>query len=164
MKKILLLLFFIATNMRITQLNAYCMHNYSKNKKFRIVIFNKKPKWSSYRKLDTGKSKAEYHIKPEKKKCRNWKSIGGERTKLWWWVILSDEKRHIQTPQAVPIVYRKTIASGQFPIGGAIVFYGYDANNRPKISIHFGPDPTGMPEWQYKKKPWSLSKQPWQNF
>jgi len=71
--------------------------------------------------------------------------IGGKRTKLWWWVILSSKKGFIPTPWGVSKVYYKTAASGQFPIGGAIVFYGYDANNKPKIGIHFGPDPTAMP-------------------
>ena len=160
MKKILATTLFV-TVMGINQLNAYCIYNRSKKDKFRIAIFNKRPKWSSYGKLLTQNHKAEYNIKPGKKTCRNWKNIGGKRTKIWWWIILSSEKKIIPTSWGMPIVYRKTIASGQFPIGSAIVFHGYDASNKPKINIHFGPNPASMPPWQYKQAPWHLSKQPW---
>lgn len=163
MKK-LLITALLATNIGINQLNAYCMHNRSKNNKFRIVIFKEHPKWSSYGKLSTRNSKAEYSINPGKKACWNWKNMGSKRTKLWWWVLLSNKKRMIPTAWGVPIVYWKTAASGQFPIGSAIVFYGYDANNKPKIKIHFGPNSASMPSWQYKQAPWHLSKQPWEYF
>jgi len=162
MKKILTITLLI-TSIGINQLNAYCIHNRSKNDKLRIAILKKRPKWSSFGKLDTHNIKAEHNISPGKKACWNWKSMGGKRTDLWYWVILSDKKRFLPTPQGIPIVYYQTVASGKFPIGSAIVFYGY-TNNRPRINIHFGPNPTSMPLWQYKKAPWHLSKQPWGPF
>ena len=160
MKKILATALLV-TSIGINQLNAYCIYNRSKNDNFRIAIFSKRPKWLSHGKLSTRNHEAEYNIKPGKKACRNWKNMGGKRTKLWWWVMLSNKKRILPVPWGVPIVYYLTVTSGQFPIGGAIVFDGYDTSNKPKINIHFGPNSTSMPFWQYKQAPWYLTKKPW---
>jgi len=91
-------------------------------------------------------------------------NIGSKRTKLWWWVMLSNKKNFLPGPAGIPMIYYKTVAGGQFPIGGAIVFYGYDSSNKPRINIHFSPNPASMLPWQYKQAPWHLPKQPWGPF
>jgi len=136
MKKILLPLFFIATSMGVTKLSAYCVYNRSKQK----IYISTYKKWPGMFTRTQG-----YHpLKPDSKKCWNWKKIDKKnRKKEWYWVASSNRQ----------------LGEGYFPIGGAIVFLGYDKNGQAKFSIHYD-----GPAWEYRKSPWNHKKRPWKTY
>jgi len=137
MKKILLLLFFIITNMEIIQLSAYCFYNHS-NEKIRINIFSgKTTKFFGF-------DKAYYWLSPKGgKSCRNWKKIDKNNRKKEWYFTAYTKSF-------------KRLGEGYFPIGGAIYFSGW---YKDEFSISYDGK-----EWEYWKKPWKHKKQPWKTY
>jgi len=161
MKKILLLLFFIATSTGITRLSAYCFYNYSKDKTITIYVFKTKTDktlsivghasliaLNPMTALIPGYfgSKAKYVLKPGSKRCRNWKNIDKKNQKRqWYWVAFKGTgRKHIGA---------SSMAQGLFPIGGAVYYSGW---YKDEFSISYGGK-----EWEYWKSPWNHKVQPW---
>lgn len=134
MKKILLLLLSSAT-FSINWLNAYCVYNFSPNKNDVITVFAYK-KRGPIGVLFT--EEARHVVKPEKdpnnprnKKCWSWKEIG-RRTTPWFFRAYKGLKKEGKTHFGV-------IATGEFPVGGAIAFYGYEYG-KPTFKVYFDGD------------------------
>jgi len=145
MKKVLLLLFFIATNMETLRLDAYCFYNHSDNQTITIHTYKSK-RWSKF--APNVNSEAIYELKPgSSKRCRNWKDIDKKnRTKEWYWTAYKGDKKRI-TP------FTKKLGEGYFPIGGAVYYSGW-------YKDAFGISYDGK-EWEYWKSPWNHKKRPW---
>ena len=129
MKKVLLSLFFIATSMGITKLSAYCTYNWSKNDTITIFIYSKRGPIGV---LFTQKTR--HVLKPGGKPgCWNWKEIDKKnKNKQWFFRAYKGNRTAAQGALAFGV-----IASGNFPIGGAILFEGYDRYRKPIISIYY---------------------------
>jgi len=132
-KKILLLLFFIATNMGIIQLSAYCFYNHSSTKTITMKIFSITKKGNLI-------PKATYKLRPEgSSRCRNWKIIDKKNPKKqWFWKAYSGDKR---------------FGEGFFPISSAIYFSGW---YKDAFSVSYDGK-----EWEYWKSPWNHQIRPW---
>jgi len=150
MKKILLLLFFIATNMETIQLNAYCFYNYSKDKTITIYTYPSKKK---SQKSAFYYKKAQHELKPGgSKRCRNWKTIDKkDRKKTWYWVAYEGGQKFIRIK---PL--SKKLGEGYFPIGGAVYYSGW---YKDEFSISYDGK-----EWEYWKSPWKHKEQPWKTY
>lgn len=150
MKKILSLLFLISTSMGVTRLSAYCIYNRSKNETIRMDIYPKKPPIRGMRLT----MKSERYIKPGGKTCWNWAEIAKskdpkKRQKEWYWIATG----------------LRNYGRGYFPIGGAIVFYGYDQNGQAKFQVYFHKERSKkMPPWKYQESPWNHKEQPWETY
>jgi hypothetical protein len=133
MKKVLLslLLFFIV--LPITRINAYCVYNFSPNKNDIITVFTYKNR-GLVGVLFTGEARHEVvpeadSRNPQAQQCWNWKEIDSKnRNKEWFFRAYKGRKKEGKTQFDV-------IATGNFPIGGSIVFYGYDYG-KPKFKIY----------------------------
>ena len=135
MKKIILSLFLIATSMGVTRLSAYCVYNYS-NEKIYVNIYKKWPGMFS-------RTQAYYELKPDGKKCWNWREIDRKnRKREYYWIASSN----------------RNLGKGYFPIGGAIVFEGYE-RGKAKFNIYYD-----SKLWKYKESPWNHKKQPWETY
>jgi len=143
MKKILLLLFFIATNMGTIRLYAYCFYNYSD---YKITIFL----FSGTTGLfggDPGFKVARYVLKPGDKRCRNWTTIDKKnRKKQWYWEAYKGDRK-------IRFVWSEGLGAGLFPIGGAVYYSGW---YKDEFSISYDGK-----EWEWWKFPWKHKKQPW---
>ncbi len=134
MKKILLILFTIASSMGVRQLNAYCFYNYSNDPKSgngptSIIVEIYESKKASL--LGTYTTKAAYKLAPGQKRCWNWKEIDPKnRKKEWYW-------KAWQAPMYVRL--QKVLGEGKLPIGGAVAFWGTQAN--PKFQVYFDGKP-----------------------
>ena len=148
MKKILLSLFLITTSMETIQLSAYCVYNWSNNEPITIKIY--KAAENPVTNSKTYGIKATYKLQPRGgKRCRNWKDIDkNNRKKQWAW------KAYTQSGS-----YK--LGEGFFPIGGTIVFGGYDENARAKFELNYDGKP-----WKYHESPWNWPRsiKPWKTY
>jgi len=143
MKKILLPLFLIATSMGTIRLSAYCFYNWSKSTPITVVIHANKIESQYFHIIAV--SKAFYKLSPGGgKACRNWKNIDKtDRKKEWYWHATN--------------IHGYKLGSGYFPIGGVVVFAGYDENDRAKFKINYDGKP-----WKYWESPWKHESLPWE--
>ena len=152
MKKILLPLSLIATSMGITKLSAYCVYNYSNEEKINLQIY------SSKKKSEIGglfNRKANYDLSPRGgKRCRNWKDFDKNNRKKQWYCVAFKGNWKLRHRYADSL-----LGEGYFPIGGAIVFAGYDENAKAKLEIYYDSKP-----WKWNKSPWNHKSQPWKTF
>ena len=150
MKKTLLSLFLITISMGIIKLNAYCFYNWSNKETITVFIYKSLLESRGLPKLT---KKASYVLSPKGgKRCWNWKSIGGKRTKLWWWIAFKGGKK-------VRTLFTAKLGERPFPIGSAVVFAGYDENAMAEFKINYDGKP-----WRYWESPWKHESQPWKTF
>jgi len=144
MKKILLPLFLISASMVTIKIGAYCAYNHSNDEPITIKVFSIKKDKKLF-------PRATYRLQPKGDKvCRNWKSIDkNNRKKEWFWRAYNGDKRTIN-------IWTDRIGEGYFPIGGAILFMGYDEDARAKFDIYYDGKP-----WEYEKSPWNHRSRPW---
>ena len=148
MKKILLSLFLIVASMQVSNLSAYCTYNRSKNEKIIMKIYPSKSK-SEISPLFN--RKARHVLKPGGEGCWNWKKIDPKnRKKEWYWVAFVER----ETESGFDVI--SPIGEGYFPIGGAIVFKGFNENARAKFNIYYD-----SKTWKYRKSPWNHKSRPW---
>jgi len=151
MKKILLLLLLIAASVRIIRLSAYCTYNYSNDGSITIQIYANKEysKESPY-----AHREAKHVLSPKNgKSCWNWQSIDpNNRKKEWYWVAF---KGGTQLREK----WIDKLGEGYFPIGGAILFFGYDKDDGADFEIHFD-----NKKWKYQKSPWNHISRPWKTY
>jgi len=148
MKKVLLPLFLISASMGIIRLNAYCFYNHSNDETITVMLYTSKGKSEI---APIFNRKAHYVLSPKgNKACRNWRSVDKkDRKKEWYWEAFKGGKK-------VRFIWTKTLGEGYFPIGGSVLFMGYDANGRAKFDIYYDGKP-----WEYTKPPWNHRSRPW---
>jgi len=143
MKKILLPLFLLTTSMGITKLSAYCFYNRADGGRITFKIYTNSALTFK---------KNTHTLRPKgNRACWNWKEIDEHnRRKEWFWVA---------TKGGNSIVDRWNpykIGSGWFPIGGAVVFKGYDENDRAIFKIYYK-----SKTWKWRRSPWNHRRRPW---
>jgi len=151
MKKILIPLFLIVTSMGIMKLSAYCVYNYSNDEKITIKIYPSK-ETSGVGSLAF--RKANHVLSPKgDKACLNWKEIdSNNRKKELYWIAYKGGKQ-------LRAIWTRKLGEGCFPIGGAILFFGYDKDARADFEIHFD-----NKKWKYHRSPWNHKSRPWETY
>jgi len=157
MKKILLLLFFITTNMGTIRLGAYCFYNHSRDKTLSIRIYSRE-------KTSTDdhppRIMASHRLKPGSKECKDWKTLSNNPKRVLFW------SAYQRTPHAViPLkTTLKKLGKGFFPVGGHIHFSGWTTAKGPlrikgKFEVYYNNE-----KWQYWKSPWNYEEKPWKSY
>jgi len=156
MKKILISLFLIAASMGITQLSAYCVYNWSKDKSITIKIL-------AVKNGETRGIKASHDLPPSGgKRCWNWKEIDkNNREKQWAWKAYI-QSSGIQLGGGILPIGGEKLGEGYFPIGGTIHFEGEVGGTVFEgFNIYYDGKP-----WEYWKSPWNWppGERPWKTY
>lgn len=150
MRKILITLLFVVCIVKISQLNAYCIYNRSNEDT--ITVYAGLSKKLAEAPLLRRKSR--HILRPGEKGCWNWKDLAevANRAETWYWIAFRGK-------EITPGLGDK-LGEGYFPVGGAIVFSGYDENARAQFKIYYDKQP-----WQYDQQPWDWTTgRPWKTY